>query len=433
MAEHHEDVTIRDADDPVTVDRRQQRSPDEARETTDIDGPGSEEVDAVLENDLPEAPKSQDVATLVDLLRYAYAREGQRVATAAITSEVAAHLDLDDDARRELRARARLDVLLQVPWQIIAAVLRAEADQRLVDRLIHIITIAIQEHPVISVARERAGTVPGRSASDMGPADRARGVPESVLTVHRSLSACRRDIHELDPDSARAAVIAAASVPASFIEERLAEHAELTPRDLTEFKTNLVNTLAVLFATHQGWPPSVVAELLCENLWKPQGRDASDGPLVLLTDNPDPEVLAQVVDLWEERVDQAETRAAEAQRDAERMDRHASRLQDHVDALENERLDLKSEIDRLKEVRSDLEARLEERERRLGETRAHASHDYETLRTASIQRANRELELLQQGLHALTREKVHVTRDRLERAIEGLERELSELRGDEPR
>lgn len=405
------------------------RQPDEPSTAATREGAEGSQVGVSSEPSSPTPPKSQEVASLIDLLRYAYSRQGQRVSTAAISNEVAANLKFDATVDGELRVLARQDRLLRVPWQLFAAVLRANTDEALVRKIAEIVAVAVQEHPVIQPVEPRPASVP--DVDEQVSADTNTSLSTALRAIVRSLETCRDGGHGLDQDSAETALAAAASLPESHIEQRLSQYEDGVARDVTDFRTNLVNTMALLFATLLRWPQTLLASLLYENLWRPRAVVASDKPLLLLTNNPDPDVISQVVDIWTSYVSDAEQRAVEARRDTERLDRHAKRLQAHVDELQNERLDLKVELDRLGAAHKELETQLSDRERHLGETRAHASHDYETLRTSAIQRATRELELLQEGLHALTRDqpKAHVTKDRLERAIEGLEKELRQLRG----
>lgn len=374
---------------------------------------------------LTEAPKSKDVHTLGDLIRYAYGRAGQRVSK-AVSREVGDHLDLDGDMRDELRLRARTDTLLRVPWQLMAAVLREQPGQELLVRVTEVVAIAIREHPVLAGGREDPSPNTHPNASSQ---------PDPVSARKKILAGLNSAVSGgVGPEyvEGREAVAAAASLPDALIKDCVGHSSQLTPSDITEFKTNLVNTLAVLFASGQSWPTSVLLDVLYRNLWRPLAETESDPPSLTLTAKPEPAVATHVAEAWMDRTEQAHRREVEARQDADRMSRHATRLQQQIDQAQMERLDLEAEVQRLLATREELLATLAERERRLGDTKAHASHDYEMLRTNSIQRAQRELALLEEGLHALTRDdpKLHVTRDRVERAIEGLEKELDRLKGE---
>ena len=374
--------------------------------------------------DLPEPPKSQDVHTLADLIRYAYGRGGQRVSKAAVSKEVAEHLELDSEMRDELRLWARTDTLLRVPWQLMAAVLREQPGPEFLSRVTDVVAFAVREHPVL---------VNGSYGESQHASPDEPKSPEwasAVRTILASLELADSRDARTDIDG-REVIAAAASLPDSLIESSIGKAGQLSPSEITEFKTNLVNTVAVFFASTHGWSTSVLLDALYDNLWRPLAEAESDPPTLTLTAKPEPAVASHVTEVWMDRTVQAHRQADEARQDADRMSRHATRLQQQIDQLQMETLDLRAEVERLDATRGELEGKLAERERHLGETKAHASHDYETLRTSSIQRARRELELLQEGLHALTRDdpKLHVTRDRVERAIEGLEKELDHLKG----
>ena len=427
MNNEYGDGPVSDGDANVAnreVPRRDHVAEPSPPDTAPTDEPRT--LPTTTEFSLPDTPKSKDVHTLADLIRYAYGRAGQRVARAAVSTEVASHLDLEADMLEELRVRARKDTLLRVPWQLMAAVLRERHGERLVERIAEVAAIAISEHPVLAGWSEVS--TPAAIPDDSGEQDDVRAAKRTILAA---LSAARSSEARSRSIDDRESIAAAAALPESAIKTSIGESGQVTSSDLIEFKTNLVNTLAVLFAFQQGWPTHVVADVLYANLWQPLAEAEPDPPVLTLTGSPRPAVAGHVTDVWIDRTQQAHQEAIEARQDADRMNRHATRLQRQIDQMEMERLDLETELERQRAMLEDLGAELAERKRHLAEIRAHASHDYETLRTRAIQRAKRELDLLQEGLHALTRDdpKLHVTRDRLERAMEGLEKEVEHLKG----
>ena len=62
----------------------------------------------------------------------------------------------------------------------------------------------------------------------------------------------------------------------------------------------------------------------------------------------------------------------------------------------------------------------------------HASSDYESLRATVVKTYKAQVRMLEEGLHALRREKTHVTEDRVERSIRQLNKELDDLQGERP-
>ena len=377
--------------------------------------------------------RPEEVQTWADLVRYAYSRQGQRVSIKAMSKKLLENLEFSEDVQADVRAHTQSDELLRVPWQLLAAAIRADSDAAVINQVTRIVALAVKSHPVLT----RPDTASPAPTPESPPAPESRELETEVRgwaagDMLPPLAAFEQDGGAVDHAECIQAVEAAATLADEHIKARIDPDGTRPAKDTETFRSNLVNTLTLLFATTLRWPLEEVADVLYRTAWKPTSLDASDRPLLLLTDSPDPNVAALIVQLWAAKVDQAERRVDEAMADAARMNRHAGRLQQRVDELETEKVDLKTRIDSLEVTREELQAEIASRDKRIGETRAHASHDFETLRTRATQRAKRELDLLEQGLHALTRDepKIHVTQDRLERAIEGLQRELRDLKGD---
>jgi chromosome segregation ATPase len=118
--------------------------------------------------------------------------------------------------------------------------------------------------------------------------------------------------------------------------------------------------------------------------------------------------------------------AADSRRAEERAAMRVKELEDERARVEAQIEAAKAEIERLTEG-IDSARRAHENER------AHIRDDHERLRGRVLHRLREELSLLEEGLHALRREppKVHVMEDHAERAINGLKREMEQIKGDD--
>jgi DNA repair exonuclease SbcCD ATPase subunit len=91
---------------------------------------------------------------------------------------------------------------------------------------------------------------------------------------------------------------------------------------------------------------------------------------------------------------------------------------------------LERELEQSRILQEQLQQRCSDLEQEHGHTLAHKQDAYEKLRSRMSRRLKEEVELLDTGLGALRREppKVHVMKDHAERAIDGLKKELENLR-----
>ena len=444
------------------------------------------ESDPASRADISSAPKSGDVASLADFVRYAYSREGQRVAYSPATAKrVAAKLELDDRAKRDLERLAGDDVLFRVPWQMLAAVTRARADQPVKSCLRRVVGEALRHHALVRPGGARSSDAePDPKASLSSSAAGAPDLPDYDATAEPTGARPRTQISDIREAQEAAHVFGdasgsmvtdpAESSPSSqdarTVLERLSalveadqdpqvgppneeveecldavtnlsdsilqaglrqREVELAARECLEFRANLINSTVLALASREKWTTARVADLLYRYVWKPARVVAAvDDATVQLTDRREGDVLALVVEVWEGVLGAANAQVAE-------LEGQVRRAQNEVESLRRELTDAEAKMDslttdvaRLTDTQRQLELEVAERDRQLRDGRAHASYDYETLRSRAVKRAKRELELLGEGLHALRRPepKLHVTEDRLERALASLEDELARLR-----
>ena len=415
------------------------------------------ESDRAVRAEGSPAPKSGDVGSLEDFVRYAYSRDGQRVAYPPATAKrVAAQLGLDDNAQRELGRLAADDVLFRVPWQMLAAAARARADRPVQSHLWNVVSEALKHH---ALARSTESQEPGSrqpisgtgdagepttfsgpssepTAVDTGAPLRATPSAKSVLERLSALLSADENPRESPHEEVDWCLETVSSLSDSSLIAGLPTDVELAPRECNELRANLINTTVLALASREQWPTDRVVDLLHRHSWKPvRAAAAVDDPTVQLTNRPEGEVLALIVDVWESRLGSATTGMTELEGQVRRARNEIESLKRNLEGAEAQIVSLTTDVERLTDTKQQLELEIAERERRLSDGRAHASYDYEMLRSRAVQRAKRELELLGEGLHALRRPepKLHVTADRLERALASLEYELARLReGDTP-
>ncbi len=363
----------------------------------------TEEQGHLIEERLSKAPpKSSEVADLADLFIYAHSRSGQRLATTRTV------LDRIRDAERPgpvdraiVRLLSRGDKVVATVPRMLALVARKEISGLLRRRMLEMCLVSLQAHPAL-IDTDLSG----------------------LLTPHatKGESTPSADLDEVLAQIAKDTTANAKSVLGD-------DHTPGTARTL---RSNAVGAAALLMALRWSLAPSRVVAAMHTALWVPEAADAGEPASVLLTLDFGAASLGQVGLAWHEVVSDATDERAHMDVVVEQAQQRVATAEQALAASHEEIAALRGQIEELQsQLRTQQQAVDRERQERHNQL-THASSDYESLRATVMKTYKAQVRMLEEGLHALRREKTHVTEDRVERSIRQLNKELDGLQGDRP-
>jgi hypothetical protein len=335
----------------------------------------------------------KEIENLEQFIEFAYSRRGQRV---TLKSKVERGLSqqpkLVPEARERLLEKARKDILLVVPRQLLL------------------------------VARDVVG-FPGLKAE-------IRGFVGEVLKNHPIFSSkeLRATINNL-PDAPRIgqalAIIAGSDLTSLPVR---AGKSSQSVTDLSELRRNAIYCLAVWCSETRGLSPDDISETLLSTLWEPEASRVTDDSTRL-------RLLTEIRDLAGVGLACAALKAeAEKQlRITQDARRSESSALEKMRVLEESSTKLQQKIEGKDEKIAALIQQTQEQDSSHQQAIAHVRDDYEKLRGRLLRRLKADVTLLEEGLHALRRDppKVRVMDDHAERALEGLRAEIRQLESGE--
>lgn len=339
-----------------------------------------------------ESRKSSKINSISDLLEHAYSHARGSLTITPNTRKVLVSDTTEPSALLEQITRlAASDPLLAVPPKVLIAMERAGVGGNLSDKLLGLVTAALQHHPGL------ASTDLATALSDK-PAQDGDELLGSLVHTLRRLG------------------------PGDVGKE------SLRPAERRALHNNAVLSVALMLALKHGWQAATLADCLdtymCqENLAAARVRSER----VVLADSVSPTALA-ITRTWRERLTEqtGKTRSAEADaREAHKKWQEAVTRAD-AQALARER------AEKMLALRQEAIASLErdlvgEREQRRID-KSYAIDDYETLRARLVRSLDQQTSLLEDGLHALRNDRRAVTEEYVERAIDALREDLQRLR-----
>jgi hypothetical protein len=340
-----------------------------------------------------ESQKQDEIRSISELLRYAYARTGKQ--PFSITPKVRNALAGDPADIRVLADQitrlARFDPLLTVPPKVLTAMERASVGGHLRERLVGLMALPLQLHPGMA-AIDLAGAWSDEPTSDQ----------DALFTSVRKALA-RLGAEQLGKESLR-------------------------PSDRRALQDNAVLSVALLQAIKQDWPITTLADCLDTYLWQENLAEAKVPERALLADGMSLAALALVARAWRERLTEQVRKVREAEADAHDARRRWQEALSRADELAQAREQMQKVLAQRDEAIADLERELaSERENRRIE-KSHAVDDYESLRSQQVRSLSQQTSLLEDGLHALRHDSPAVTEEYMERVIESLREDMQRLR-----
>ena len=206
------------------------------------------------------------------------------------------------------------------------------------------------------------------------------------------------------------------------------QNTAMTKSQFTKCKSNAVHCLLMVFRATRSLSINRIMQCLNLKLWAPADRrhNSEQDKLFVLISTRDPVAASLIFGLLE-------SAAYEQQRRAENALRSKERAEERVADLERQIANVGRKLEEAEVTAKSIQKELVAATQSHVIETIHWKDDYEKLRGQMRRRMKEELELLDEGLHALHREppKVHVMIDHAERAIDGLKREMERLRESE--
>ena len=336
-----------------------------------------------------KVPDLKDVRSVEALLHYAYARVGRFSISPTIRDALVADEPSMEDLKRVAEELASGDPLLKVPVRILAAVDRAGGSMKFRRRC----TSAVAQ---TFLANGALRSVHGLEAA---LAHHEFGNPEQLLNA---------------------------------VAERIRTvMVDLKPQDRRTLHANATTGLALHFAIQREWNEAKLSKVLDAALWEDgyqSVRESKRESLRALLVETSPAALGTVARAWQGELEEERSRVTAAQR----LQQIA---EDERDGAVKSQIETEREVEQLRtelsEEQGEVERLLAELAREVQVRRVQSSHavdDYENLRTRMIRSIDRQLLLLEDGLHAVRSGSTAVTEEYLERVIESFVKEADRLR-----
>jgi len=350
----------------------------------------------------PKAKSKQEISTFEQFLFHAYGLKGRRVALKKkVLQDISPSLSIPVEGLVELQKLVNADRQFCVPRQILLASREIEGYPLIKEALRKFVMEVMLSH---------------RAFKNPKVTSAIRNLENAPLP-HAALKLVMEEVFEKEE-----------------LEENAGEKkdGEKTAKKLVaaeEMKVNATNCLAVWFAVTRNLALEDVADALNVAVWTPAGCDADSdiAKLRALTSIEKVEGVGLACEQYKRR--------AVAQADeAVRASAEAARLRTEHQETQLELEQIRSELDETKNALEKLQLKTTEEIATLhqsAETQAaHLRDDFEQLRSRVLRRLVENVEKLGIGLSAIqgSEPKVHVVRDRLERVIDELQKEINKLR-----
>ena len=358
-------------------------------------------------------PKASDIESISSLFMYAYAQQGKQVKVPqAVFKGLSAQRSAPDPVQSDtpkndpaadlntVRALAAADPLLTVPPRLLAAIEASNESKLLARQLLALVTAALRPHPIFRSDKAQA-------ALD--------GVSPDVDAIFVSVSCTCADLTAADLSLAQK---------------------KFGPAERERLRSNAITSLALLLAARDEWSVRELVERLELHLWRHSARKPGNRPArVAVTEPPNLDSLAVVAQVFIAKVEEArqagadsDQRALAAERLAALANGRALAADDRVQQHEVELAKRASQIAALEEQIRSLKTEVEEERRDRVIDQSHHLDDYTTLRTRVIRVLGKQIDLLEDGLHALRHGSSSITDEYIERSVHTLKKELGQLK-----
>ena len=332
---------------------------------------------------------SQEIKNLEQFLTYAYERKGQRIRLKPTTLKaISKQPKLNEDARKKLLGIAKTDVLLAVPLRLLLKARDIVDYPILRNEIRNFIREVLQAHAVF-LAPELAGVLKN-----------IPGAPDLRASLAIVAATDYSQVKGLDKDKS------------------------LKTKDYEELRTNVTYCLVTWFAETRSLALETITQYLFESLWLPESSSAKDETekLSVLTEISDLDGVGLACQIFKQKADRQAHIAESAKKAQEAALIENQTLRETGNEL---RLELEQRNQKIADLTQAIEAQKQAHEHNC----LHLQDDFEQLRTRLLRRLKSEVNLLDEGLHALRRDppKIRVMVDHAERALDGLKKEIKEL------
>lgn len=354
--------------------------------------------------------RAGQLKSVPELIEYAFSLQGKQVRVPQrvlkeLAQTTAAELLEDENVSERLAELISSDPLLTVPPRLLVGLEEADATTLFKLRMARLLRVALRRHPLFAQSDDSGGAdEPDAAGSDRIDTDALAG---------------RIRLRTSEVTAAELGIASGA----------------LKRTDRDRLRVNAITTVALIASTLEQWNLDLLVEYLDRYLW----RDAIAKPRALpsrvsIIESSVPEALGHVANVFGDRAERANRKTEAAVRDAAEAEARAKNLLARSVAAdtESERLRLvvdgqRSEIATLQSHIETLQGQIDAERRERVIDQSHHIDDYEVLRTRIVRSLRKQVDLLEDGLHAARNQSYSVTEEFIERALESLSRELRQL------
>lgn len=337
--------------------------------------------------------KKARCATVIELVRYAYAERGRKLALARrdLKAMKVDGQSLEDEVQ-EVRRLSREDPNLAVPPSLLAAVADAGLAAPERRRLVDLALVAMTSHELLA-------TVSGR-----------------LVDPHQEPQLRVRDFNYLIKDVGPSTGASSGPVPPPEVSrERL--------------RVNAVTAYCLIRVLRDRVPLEAFIEDMSTGIWTAERLTSPARVAAVLATARNSEALSQLARYYEQRAERDQRALRDANAETALQIRQVTKASEQINELaaevqsqqDNERR-LALELERLRGELAD------ERSRRTVDT-SHLMDDFEGLRTQVLRRLAPQADLLRDGLHALRAGRTGVAEEFVDRSLTALDAELARLKG----
>lgn len=332
---------------------------------------------------------SREIKSFEEFIVFSYSRNGQKIGLNKKAIEaISKATKLDEEAYGRLLELIRKDKILAVPRQLLLVSMEIDGFPMIKDEIRKFVNFVLSENAVFSMS---------------GVAD---------LLQNKS-----------DVPDVKTPLVRLARLDYSKIKE-LPDYESIKPRDFEKLKINFVYTLAVWFSEIRHLDLDKISEYLFESLWSSAATSLKDETLRL-------RALTEISDLAGAGIacQVYASQTSHFKRIADETRRAKETLEGENLSLHEENEEIRKQLDYSAQKIKELSEALKTEQQKHAYTSLYLKDDMEQLRSRLLRRMKAEVELLEEGLYALRKDKpkIHIMEDHAERALDGLKKEIKEL------
>jgi hypothetical protein len=369
---------------------------------TQSTSPSIDDVESKTLKAIQIKESTNEITSVLDFFRHCYSLKGKQISLSDKTKEKLE--DKGNPGRKQdeeltdlLKINVLEDNLIQVPPQILIAVMGSKLSFQWKNRFVTYVSQSLQYHPMLNPEEYRKVLLADNPDLDQ---------------LFRKLTASISRFNEQQ----------------NSVEDR---PERLSPEALKQLRRNSVTVFLLIFSIKQQW--STEKFVTCFNKYYLETRHHVD----VATELPNIASLAKqgsttgtaiVAKVLLKRIDALSQELSDAARKIESNYLRALKAEDEVGKALETIAEKNSTISGLETQISQLTMEIANRETAILNAATHHIDDYAAIRTRVLRMLGTQVDLLTDGLHALRKDNKEVAEEFMDRTISSLNREIENLR-----